>query len=241
MRAQDAFWSRYYADVIRKGDPWLDYSNDRVQAQTFGLALEAAGAVRMKRCLDVGCGLGDFCRALSVLRASSVTGVDIVPEVIEGHRQALPDIEWMCGSLQAPDLDGQLGSYDVAFLLEVLQYAPIAEATRLIWRHVDRGGRIVAVVPNARCPIVSRTRARFESYYTPPTVSDIDAALRQLPDLESAIYRGLFFRGDQQLVPYDVSQWTTTGDWEQEPNRIQFVALKRAASENDGRILPVAN
>jgi hypothetical protein len=88
----------------------------------------------------------------------------------------------------------------------------------------------VAVVPNANCPIVSRTRERFDANYKPRTVAELDAVLRSCSDLEQAAYRGLSFRADQQVVPYDVSAWRTTGDWKAEPNRIQFIALKNSAS-----------
>jgi 2-polyprenyl-3-methyl-5-hydroxy-6-metoxy-1,4-benzoquinol methylase len=229
MNTQEQFWLSYFGDVFKKGNSWLDYSNDRVQTQTFGLALEAAGSVRTKQCVDIGCGWGDFCRTLSVLRASSVTGVDIVPEVITEHTRAYPHIRWLCGSLQNPDLAEQLGSYDVAFLLEVLQYVPLADAMRVVWERLLPGGRIVAMVPNASCPIVSRTRDRFAAKYAPPTIEQIDTVLRGWPELEHAAYRGLSFAADQRLVPYEVSSWLTSGGWEAEPNRIQFVALKRGA------------
>jgi hypothetical protein len=39
MSTQEQFWSCYYGEIVKKANPWLDYSNERVQAQTFGLAL----------------------------------------------------------------------------------------------------------------------------------------------------------------------------------------------------------
>ncbi len=227
MSTRQEFWSRYYADVVKKGESWLDYSNERVQMQTFGLALEAAGPVRMKRCIDIGCGWGDLCRTLSTLRASAVTGVDIVPELIAEHSRAYPHIRWLCGSLHEPSILAQLASYDVAFLLEVLQLVPLVDTIRVIWNQLAPGGRIVAMVPNANCPIVSRTRQRFAANYIPPTFAEIDAVLQRRPDLERVAYRALWFRADQELVPYEVSSWRLSEDWDEEPNRIQFVALKR--------------
>jgi 2-polyprenyl-3-methyl-5-hydroxy-6-metoxy-1,4-benzoquinol methylase len=230
MRAREQFWIDYYTNVLNRGNAWLDYSNGRVQAQTFGLAIEAAGPLQEKRCLDIGCGRGSFCRTLLALDAMSVTGVDIVPHLIAEHKLAYPSIRWLCGSLQNPHLVEQLESYDVAFLLEVLQLMPLADTLRVLWNRLRPGGRIVAVVPNANCPIVSRTRERFDANYKPRTVAELDAVLRSCSDLEQAAYRGLSFRADQQVVPYDVSAWRTTGDWKAEPNRIQFIALKNSAS-----------
>jgi hypothetical protein len=31
------FWERYYREVVARQTPWLDYSNERVHAQTIGL------------------------------------------------------------------------------------------------------------------------------------------------------------------------------------------------------------
>ena len=121
------------------------------------------------------------------------------------------------------------GSYDIAFVLEVLQYVPLAEALGALWERLLPGGRIVGVVPNADCPIVSRTRARFGAKYAPPTLHQIDAVLQGCDELEHAAYRGLAFGGDQRLAPYEVSSWRTLPTWESEPNRIQFVAIKRSA------------
>jgi sugar transferase EpsL len=64
---QRNFWSSYYGEVFEQQKPWLDYSNARVQAQTFGLA--AAGPVDGAACLDVGCGWGQLARALVALGA----------------------------------------------------------------------------------------------------------------------------------------------------------------------------
>jgi 2-polyprenyl-3-methyl-5-hydroxy-6-metoxy-1,4-benzoquinol methylase len=236
VNSQEQFWSSYYADVIKKGDPWLDYSNDRVQAQTFGLALEPAGPVRTKQCIDIGCGWGEFSRMLSSLGAASVTGVDIVPDVIAQHARTHPEIRWVCGSPQDPRLADRLGSYELAFLLEVLQYVPLAESLGCIWEGLLPGGRMVAIVPNASCPIVSRTRARFDAKYAPPTVAHIDAVLQGWHDLEYAAYRGLSFGPEQRLVPYEVSSWRTAGRWQKEPNRIQFVALKRGGRTSDRQL-----
>ena len=230
MSAQEEFWSKYYGDVVKSGNAWLDYSNERVQSQTFGLALEAAGPIRTKRCLDVGCGWGHFCRVLDALGAASVTGLDIVPEMIAHHEREYPQIRWICSGVNEDDLSQRLDSCDVAFLLEVLQYLPFPDALRAVWNRIVPGGRIVAVVPNANCSIVSRTRARFGDRYAPLTVAAIATELATWPDLEHVWYRGWSFGRDQQHVPYEISPWRISGGWDGEPNRFQFVAIKRAAA-----------
>lgn len=227
--AQETFWSEYYGNIVKQGNAWLDYSNERVQAQTFALALEGAGPIENRVCVDIGCGWGGLSRTLAVSRAASVTGVDLVPEMIEQHRVSDPHIQWRAGSLGDPALASMLGSYDLAFLLEVLQYVPLRPALHTMWEQLKPGGRIVAVVPNASCPIVARTRERFGNNYLPPTPGEIASALVDLPDLAHGAYRGLFFAEDQRLTPYQVTPWRTAGDFDGEPNRVQFVAIKANA------------
>jgi 2-polyprenyl-3-methyl-5-hydroxy-6-metoxy-1,4-benzoquinol methylase len=227
MTIREAFWATYFEGVSRQGNSWLDYSNERVQAQTFGLALEAAGSVLDKRCVDYGCGHGQFCLALHSLGAGSVTGIDIVPDVIAHHQREYPHVRWLCASAGSTDLAEHVEPYDVAFLLEVLQYLPLEQTIDAVWERLVPGGRIVAVVPNAACEIVSKTRARFDARYDPPSLAQLQAVWADRPDLEQLAYRGLFFGTDQRLVPYEVSPWQTS-DWDGIPNRIQFVAIKRS-------------
>jgi 2-polyprenyl-3-methyl-5-hydroxy-6-metoxy-1,4-benzoquinol methylase len=225
MSLQEAFWTMYFDDVSRRGNSWLDYSNEHVQAQTFGLALEAAGSVLHKRCVDYGCGHGQFCRALHSLGAGSVTGVDIVPDVIAHHKREYPNIRWVCASAGSPEPAG-LEPYDLAFLLEVLQYLPLEQTIDSVWDRLLPRGRIVAVVPNAACDIVSRTKERFDARYDPPTFAQLQAVLSGRPDLEHAAFRGMYFGTNQRIVPYQVSPWHTS-EWQGTPNRVQFVAVKR--------------
>jgi 2-polyprenyl-3-methyl-5-hydroxy-6-metoxy-1,4-benzoquinol methylase len=224
---QEDFWSTYYGKVVKKGDAWLDYSNDVVQAQTFALALEAAGAVGGRHCVDIGCGWGQFTRALSALGAATAVGIDIVPEVIERNAREYPQIQWRVGSLHDAALLDGVESADLIFLIEVLQYAPFAETLGRVWDRLRPGGRVVAVVPNAGCALVSRTRSRFEERYVPLGTAEIAAHLAALPQVGYYAYRGMAFAGEQRLAPYEISGWRQTGGWNEEPNRIQFVAIKQ--------------
>jgi 2-polyprenyl-3-methyl-5-hydroxy-6-metoxy-1,4-benzoquinol methylase len=226
MTERQQFWVDYYRERFRAGEPWLDYSNACVQIQTFAAALDAAGPVEGRRCLDVGCGRGQFTRALLGLNASAVTGVDIVPEVVEQAATA-PAIHWLCGSLQDVHVTARLGRYELVFLLEVLQYVPLLSTLEAAWRHVAPGGRVVIVVPNGDCPIASRTRARFGARYDAPTGAQLAEVAGGLPDVERWALRGMFFRTDQTLAPYALSAWGTRSLWPATPNRLQCVVLKR--------------
>jgi 2-polyprenyl-3-methyl-5-hydroxy-6-metoxy-1,4-benzoquinol methylase len=229
VSTQAEFWSSYYRDVFDRGKQWLDYSNARVQAQTFGLALEAAGPVQGKRCIDVGCGWGQLARALRELGASAVTGLDLVPEPIARLAEQYPQIRWLHGDLATHAAALGAESADLVFLIEVLQYVPFEATLATAWELLAPGGRLVAVVPNADCPIVSSTRQRFDGQYSPPTVADVRRALAALARCDYWGYRGLAFGQDQRVGPYSVTPWTEHEDWPAPPNRLQLVALKSAA------------
>jgi 2-polyprenyl-3-methyl-5-hydroxy-6-metoxy-1,4-benzoquinol methylase len=229
VSTQAEFWGSYYRNVFHEGNRWLDYSNARVQAQTFGLALEAAGPVQGKRCVDVGCGWGQLARALHELGASSVTALDLVPEPITKLAEQHPEIRWLCGDLSAHIATLGAGSSDLILMIEVLQYVPLEATLATAWELLAPGGRLVAVVPNAECPIVSSTRKRFDGHYSPPTVAELQRGLSGLPGCEYWAYRGLVFGRDQRIGPYDVTQWTRGESWFSQPNRLQLVALKVAA------------
>jgi 2-polyprenyl-3-methyl-5-hydroxy-6-metoxy-1,4-benzoquinol methylase len=230
MSERERFWTAYYRSVFRVGDPWLDYSNGCVQIQTFAAALDAAGPVDGRRCLDVGCGRGQFARALLGLSAAAVTAIDIVPEVLAQHAAATPGIRWLCGSLEDHDFVSALGDYELTFLLEVLQYVDLRPALQSLWPHVSAGGRLVAVVPNADCPIATRTRVRFGDRYDPVTAAQIAVAVDALPGAAAWALRGLFFGADQTVAPYELSPWSTRCEWTVAPNRWQFVVLKEGGA-----------
>jgi 2-polyprenyl-3-methyl-5-hydroxy-6-metoxy-1,4-benzoquinol methylase len=222
---RERYWSAYYRKLVDAPD-WLDYSNERVQSQTFSLALEAAGPLVGRRCLDLGCGWGRFTVGLHALGAD-VTGIDLVSAFIERNRTLHRDIRWHSGSLPDAAFEKALGTFDAVFAVEVLQLMPFRQTVASMWRLLRPGGRIVASVPNRLCAIVASVVERFEGRYDPPSADDVRATLADLPDLETWAYRGLHFREDQRLFPYSTSTWTQDTTWAIEPNRLVFVAQKK--------------
>jgi 2-polyprenyl-3-methyl-5-hydroxy-6-metoxy-1,4-benzoquinol methylase len=220
---REAFWKDYYEQMATKATPWLDYSNERVQAQSLALALEASGPVQGRTCLDVGCGWGQLALCLCGLGARETTGLDLAEPMIRENRSKHPQIRWIVGSLQDLATDAR---YDRVFLIEVLQYVPAGPTLKDAWRLVAPGGRLIAVAPNRACPLVARAAARFSGNYGPPGIADFAATMQSLPDVESWFLRGLAFRDDQTLIPYSVSEWTRAPNWPCAPNRLQFVAKK---------------
>ena len=223
---QDRFWKNHYDDLATVAKPWLDYSNDRVQAQTFALALEAAGSVHARCCLDFGCGFGLLSLALEALGAATVCGVDQSAMIIDRNRQRNTSIEWILG--QALDIPREV-TYDLVFAIEVLQYLSFQETLGELWDHVAPGGRLVAVVPNRDCPLVQCPTERYEGQYWPPTAGEISTSLIALSELAYWGIRGLQFAADQSIVPYDVTEWTNTLPMTGVPNRFVFVAGKHSS------------
>lgn len=222
---QTDYWKGYYDKLAAEAPPWLDYSNERVQLQSLALAVEATGSLIGRRCLDVGCGLGQLALLYRALGAGEVVGIDLCGPSIDKNRTRHPDMTWLCGDIEAA---GALGSFDLVSLIEMLQYVPIQKTLEAAWRMLNPGGRLVAIVPNSECPIVQRAVAHFDSNYAPPSAGELVSALHGLTDVAHARIRGLHFRQDQTLMPYVVSDWVEQPDWPAPPNRLQLVACKRA-------------
>ena len=224
--AREIFWADYYEELSQRSEPWLDYSNDKVQAQTFGVVLSALGPAVGRRCLDVGCGFGQLARALDAIGAAHVTGIDVTPQFIERLRQRHPSLRWEVGTLDNAELCGRLGSFDLISLVEVLQYTPVEATLRQAWSMLSPGGRLVAVVPNRDCPIVGRATARFPGNYLPPTAAELASVGGGLEGSDGWGMQGMFFAQDQTLNPYAVSDWTRAPGFPTPPNRLAFLARK---------------
>jgi hypothetical protein len=112
----------------------------------------------------------------------------------------------------------------VILVIEVLQYVPIRESLELLWKLLNPGGRIIGVVPNARCPLVAKTVQRFGGRYRAVTGEALVRIFRRLPGVDRLQMRGLSFRSNQTLLPYQTNSWTRSQ--RSSANRLQFVALK---------------
>jgi SAM-dependent methyltransferase len=106
------------------------------------------------RWLDCGCAEGDYAVALSGRGASSVVGVDLIPERIERARErwaAAGDVTFsVAAAEQIPYADGY---FDRVLLNEVLEHV---EDERLVlremWRVLASGGHLVVFSPNRWFP-----------------------------------------------------------------------------------------
>jgi len=220
---QSLYWAGHYARPEVRESPWLDYSNEAVQSQTFTLALEAAGPILGKSCLDAGCGDGRFSALLAALGASDITAVD---QVLDPRYQD-PRIRWVRANLADELRFSSLPLFHHVFAVEVLQYVPFAAGLQTLWQRVRPGGRLIAVVPNGACPLVRKVADRFgEGNFTAPAPREIGAAMDSLAGASIRAVRGLAFQQQQQIVPYRVDSWGCVPVSDPPPNRWLIVAVK---------------
>jgi 2-polyprenyl-3-methyl-5-hydroxy-6-metoxy-1,4-benzoquinol methylase len=238
MDSRRDYWEKHYAAVAQHGTPWLDYSNERVQLQSLGLALAASGNVIGVTCLDAGCGRGQLACALADFGASAVVAFDMVESLVAENRKnrPRPDIRWECLNLNDTPTIEALGTFDRVYAMEVLQYVPVRQTVEFLYTRLSPGGRIIAMIPNADCPIVQNSFARFEGQYVGASVADLAEVASGLPELETWACRGLSFTADQRIAPYESSRFTqSSADWQSPPNRLLWVALRRPIPESPAR------
>ena len=232
----ETFWRERYTKLrtTQDGRPatWLDYSSDavrgqRLQAQTFALVLEATGTVDGLRCLDAGCGWGRLTTMLAALGAAA-TGLDLIDATIEALRRERPGVTWATGNFLEPATLAALGTFDRIIAVESFQCAgPPATSLRALWASVAPGGRLVASMPNAACPIVQRALASLAGTLFAITPAEMAAEICALPDLAHFAMRGLSFGADQRVAPYEVSPWAQDAQAWPLANRMMIVVERR--------------
>lgn len=227
-----SYWKEYFSRLISddslSNSNKLVFSNDHVRFQTYSWMIEAIGPVAGLTCLDVGCGTGDLSRVMDCMGAH-VDAFDLAEPAIVQLRQAHPGIRWFAADVTNMGASSVGEAYDVVTASEVLQHVDAVAAIRALWQRVAPGGRLVAAMPNADCPIVKRTSERYKGYYSGVSISELSATLAGLDDVDLFRWRGAFFLADQRLVPYEMSSWFEgVHDFgAAPPNRLQFVAVRK--------------
>ena len=153
-----------------------------------------------------------------------VYGIDNVKETIDELQKRYPFISWETLNLMDANELSCLPKFDRIVSVETLQYVDFEPVIESLWSHLNRGGRLVASVPNSSCPIVQKVAQREGSNWTPITEEQIVNLVNLLPDVESILMKGLTFRDDQKYWPYMASEWSTVLSGR--PNRIVFVIIK---------------
>jgi SAM-dependent methyltransferase len=208
----------------------LDYSNERVQAQTYSAVLEAMGPLEGRSVWDVGCGWG---RLSLLLQASGarVIASDIVPETIEQLKRDHPAIDWRALDVMDERAVGSMPQFDCVVACEVLQHVR-HDAIRSLWRHVKSGGRLIGCVSNRDCPIVASVLERYPGTYLPMGEGELLSIAGDLSPVEGLWIKGLTFREDQRFLPYSASDWGP--DVDGTPNRILFAIVRAGAGGMGG-------
>jgi SAM-dependent methyltransferase len=119
--------------------------------ERIGVALDAAGDLRGKRILDIGCGRGELvCEAAR--RGAAAVGIDYAPAAIELSRERLATldaelrdrIEFLLADAKGLDFEG--GSFDAVFLVDVYEHLhsyEIEHTLAEVKRVLRPGGRLI--------------------------------------------------------------------------------------------------
>ena len=145
----------WYDELV--GERGSEYHREVVIPRTVTLL----GAKRGERMLDVACGQGVLCRALSEAGAR-VTGIDVAPALVEAaKRRNQADrlaIDYRVGDARRLADICDAGGFDAAVVVLAIQnIAPLSPVWEGCHRVLARGGRLVVVMmhPCFRVPRAS--------------------------------------------------------------------------------------
>lgn len=105
--------------------------------------------------LEVGPGLGEFESYLNDKQVYDIDIVDNDKSILE-YVSKKYKIRNFYLTKDTSFVDKKLGSYNLIFLMQVLEHLPVdkyATTVRLLYKHLERGGFLVVVVPNANNPL----------------------------------------------------------------------------------------
>ena len=139
-------YEEYHLEALSHTKDWLVFAN----YPTYRPFFERLGA-SVGTLLDVGCGVGRFCRA-ACAKGWSVRGIDVSRTAIEAGRQ---DVPFPMAVMAIEELARGTEKFDVVTSFEVLEH--LAEPRQFIG-HIARvlkpGGRFFCTVPNIESPSV---------------------------------------------------------------------------------------
>lgn len=129
------------------------------------------------RIIDLGCGHGALLYCLRELGYTNITGIDTSPEQVElAHQLGVSEV-WL------EDIDSFLaaatGTYDIIFLIDVLEHLTRSELVRFLERIRDLlkdSGKLIVHVPNAEGLFGMRIRygdITHELSFTPNSIQQI--------------------------------------------------------------------
>ena len=179
----EAWKARVYASysgatagrVLGSADDEADFAlSGRTEARRCGafLPLDRSAAI-----LDIGCGSGSFLNALRVVGYTNLEGVDLSPAQVDaGRRRGLNGIT-LASAMDY--LGARPGRYALVTAFNILEHQTRAELFDLldvIHAGLLPGGRLIAIVPNAKGLFGANVRfadITHELSFTPQTVAQI--------------------------------------------------------------------
>ena len=141
-----------------------------------------------KSVLDLGCGFGMTCLALSVLGARRVCGVDVVRGMLETFSAVLRDLDTPLRVLPAASQSRELGcadrSFDIVIVVEAFSHFLDQQATlREVWRVLKPGGILIIADDNngANPRIVGDCLEVWERFENGPPTDNIHGHRVRVP------------------------------------------------------------
>jgi SAM-dependent methyltransferase len=160
----------HFDDIaVEYGDQFKPHVWNHLLERKVGMIVDALPpGVAQGRGLDLGCGLGEQCRALAK-RGLRVVGMDVSQRLVEqAHRSGV--VATAGSALSLPFRDGSL---DFVYAVGVLHHLPDRAAQRTAYLEICRvlkpGGRLVVHETNTRNPLF-----RFYMGYVFPLLKKID-------------------------------------------------------------------
>lgn len=153
------------------------------------------------RVLEVGPGLGEF---ESYLNDKGVDDIDIVDndKNILDYVSRKYKISKRCLIKDIALIDKNLSQYNFIFLMQVLEHIPAsqyASTLRVLYKHLEKGGFLIIVVPNANNPLGLVERYGDLQH----TGSFTEQSLRDLVNVSNIEDYTIEIRG-YEIPPYDV-------------------------------------
>lgn len=153
---------------------------------------------RPLRCLDLGCGSGEFTARLLPL-GMELHGLDLSTNAIEMARRKHPRIEFRVGDIEDTGLPD--GSFDVVVLSGVLHHFPdLSRVAKECARVLAPEGRLLAYDPHRGNPFMWAYRCKASPFYSSDGVTE-----NEQPIARATILGALGEAGFRSVDVYPIS------------------------------------
>lgn len=139
--------------------------------------VDAAGELKGKRVLDLGCGSGDLTVLLAMAGARTI-GIDLSPGMVDVARQRIeqfaPEAEASFAAAPAEELPLENNSVDVILGRFILHHLDIPRAAQECARVLAPGGKAMFVENSGRNPVLMFSRKYLAGRFGIPRYGTID-------------------------------------------------------------------